>query len=155
MGFFDYVIVCSIRWSLNQVLRDSYIHSLQFRHIDPGLSKGAGRNLSEKLVMVRIRLLKHSKSTGCAHEVDASGGRIELDFVGAAHAVQRLNHFPRLSIHDDQLPRFILVSAFDPATNKQAMMDCVQTRSMRCRPSSDWPLGDDRAFLQINDLEVT
>ena len=47
------------------------------------------------------------------------------------------------------------MSAFDPAADKQAMMRGVQARGMRCRASSDGPLGDDSTFFQINDLQVT
>ncbi len=42
----------------------------------------------------------------------------------------------------------------DPATYKQAMMDWVQTRSVRHRTTSDRPLGNNRALLEINHGNV-
>src|SRR2546428_766160 len=99
MGFFEYMVVCPVGWSLNDVLRDSYVHPFQFRYVEPGLSDCPGRNFSEELVVVRVRLLEHRKSARCPYEVDASGCRVKLDFVGAAHAVQPLNHFSRHRIH--------------------------------------------------------
>src|SRR5260370_5813997 len=44
--------------------------------------------------------------------------------------------------------------SYRPATDKQAMMCCVQTRGMGHRASGDWPLGDHGAFLEINDHNV-
>src|ERR1700730_3264553 len=108
-------------WSLNDVLGDGYVEPLQLRHPEPGLSYYSSRNFSEKLEVVRVDLLKHSKSASCPYKVDASAWRVKLQFVGAVHAFQR-NHFSHLRIHDDHLPRFILVSALYPATKKQAVM---------------------------------
>src|ERR1700682_5826826 len=147
MGFFGYSVVCHMgwsitAWSLNDVHRDSYVHPLQFRHPEASFSYCPGRNFSEKLEVVWVDLLKHCKGASGPYEVDAPGCRVILDFVGAAHAVQHLHHFPRFRIHNHQLSRFVLVFAFYPAANKQAMMDWVQTRGMGQRPSSDWPLGD-------------
>src|ERR1700737_762426 len=82
MRFFGYIVACPIGWSLNDVLRDSYVHPLQLRHPEAGLTYCPSRNFSEKLVVVRVHLLKHSQSAGCPYEVDASGCRVELDFVG-------------------------------------------------------------------------
>src|SRR5947209_8447058 len=40
------------------------------------------------------------------------------------------------------------------AANKQTMMGCVQTCSVRHRPPSDRPLGNHSAFLEIDDGDV-
>src|SRR5205823_14776581 len=112
----------------------------------------ARRNSSEHLVMIRVDLLEHGESACCPYEIDASSGRVELDFVRAPHSVQRLNHLSCLGVHDHQFPRFVLVSAFDPASNKNAMMNWIQTRCMGRRTSGDWPLGSDGAFVEVDYL---
>src|SRR6266404_3871732 len=113
--------------------RDSRVEPLQFRHPKTGFRYRPGRNFSEKLEVVRVHLLEHGNRAGCPHEVDASGCRVILEVVGAAHAVQPLNHFSRLRIDDCQSARFMLVPApyvarvcRHPAANKQAMMVQIQ-----------------------------
>src|SRR5436309_3534675 len=121
MGFFDDMVVCSIRWSLNEVLRHRDVHSFQLRYVNPGLGERSGRNFSEKLVVVGVILLEHSERARCSDEVDASCCRVKLDLVSTPNAVERLNYFSCFGIHDDEFPRFILVSAFNTAADKQAM----------------------------------
>src|SRR5205085_5395394 len=79
MGFFDDMVVGSIRWSLNQVLRHRDVHSFQLRYVKRGLGERSGRNFSEKLIVVGVILLEHSKRARCSDEVDASCCRVKLD----------------------------------------------------------------------------
>src|SRR5467141_4257652 len=141
--------------------RDSRVEPLQFRHPKTGFRYRPGRNFSEKLEVVRVHLLKHSNRAGCPREVDASGCRVILEVVGAAHAVKRLNHFPRLGVHDSQLSRFMLVPASNvarmcrhSAADKQAMMGRIQTRGVGHWASGDGPLCDHGAFFEIDDRNV-
>src|SRR5882762_5599713 len=67
--------------------RDSRVEPLQFRHPKTGFRYRPGRNFSEKLEVVRVHLLEHGNRAGCPHEVDASGCRVILEVVGAAHAI--------------------------------------------------------------------
>jgi hypothetical protein len=81
-------------------------------------------------------------------------GNPDHDLIGAAHAVERLHHFPAIGIDDDQPPRLVPVSAFDAAADEQAMMGRIQTRRMGRRAASDGPLGHHGAFFKIDDLHV-
>src|SRR5216684_663767 len=143
--------------SKNIVPWDRGVEPLQFRHPESRLRNCSGRNFSEKLEVIRIYLLKNGDGASRPCKINAAGGRVILDVVCAAHAVEHLNYFPRLCIHDNQLARFMLVSAsniarmgFGPAADKQPMMGRVQTGGMGHRASSDWPLGDDSAFFEID-----
>src|SRR3989442_5292808 len=130
--FFEQVglyVLSPMACSKNEVLRNCRVEPLQFRHPEASLGYCPGRNLSEKLEVIRVHLLEYGDRAGCPYEIDAPGCRVVLEVIGAANTVQHLNHFSRFRIHDDQLPRFILVSAsdftgmwFHPATHKQAMM---------------------------------
>src|SRR5713101_7162956 len=143
------------------MLRDSRIEALQFRDPKPSLRDRPSRDFSEKLEVVRVQLLKHCNRASCPYKVNASGCRVILEIVGAAHAVQPLNHFSRLRIDDGQPPGFMLMSAsnvagvcYQSAANKQAMMGRVQACGVRHRASGDWPLGDHGAFFEIDDRNV-
>src|SRR2546427_10917383 len=152
MSLFDDVVVWPVRYRLHEVLWNRDVHSLQFGFVKSGLRERAGGDFSQKLVVIRIQLFEDGQSSGRPNEVDASGCWVKLDFVGTANAVQRLNDFSGFRIHNDQLPRFVLVATFDAATYKQPMMYRVQTRRMRRRTSGDGPLGDDGTLVQIDDL---
>src|SRR5712671_3157284 len=141
----------------NVVPWDCRVEPLQFRHPESRLRNCSGRNFSEKLEVIRIYLFKNGDRASCSCEVNAAGGWVVLDVVCAAHAVEHQYNFPRVCIHDNQLARFMLVSAsniarmgFGAAANKQAMMGCVETRGMGHRPSGDWPLSDHGAFFEID-----
>src|SRR5712691_12882454 len=143
------------------MLRDSRIEALQFRDPKPGLRDRPSRDFSEYLIVIRVIFLEYSNRAGCPNEINASSRRVILEIVGAAHAVQPLNHFSRLRIDDGQPPGFMLMSAsnvagvcYQSAANKQAMMGRVQARGMRHRASGDWPLGDHGAFFEIDDRNV-
>ena len=159
IGFY---VFCPMGHGEDEVLGNSRVEPLPFRHPKPGFRHRTGRNFSEKLKMVRVQLLKYGHRASRPGEVDALGWRVKVDgVVGATHAVERLHNLSRLRIHYYQLSRFILMSTsnfasvwFDPAAHEQAMMDRVQTRGMRNGTASDWPLGDDSAFLQIDDRDV-
>src|SRR3977135_2201729 len=151
----------SVAFSHNVIARDSRVEPLQFRNPKTGFRYRPGRNFSEKLEVVRVHLFKHGNRARCPHEVNASGCRVILQVVRAAHAVQPLNHFSRLCIDDSQSARFMLVPApyvarvcYQSTTNKQAMMGRAQARGMRYLPSADWPLGDHGAFFEIDDCNV-
>src|ERR1700730_5289446 len=154
-------VLCSMAGSEDVMPRNSRVEPIQFRHPETCLRYCPGWNFSEKLEVIRVHLLKNSNSASRPCKIDAPGSCVILDVVCAAHAVQHLNHFPRLRIHDNQLPRFMLVPAsniasvgYRPATDKQAMMDCVQTRGMGYWTSGNWPLGDHGAFFEINDRHM-
>src|ERR1700730_32103 len=145
----------------NIMSRDSRVEPLQFRNPESRLSNCTGRNLYEKLEVIRIQLFKNCDRAGRTYKVNAASRRIKLDVVCAAHAVEHLHHFPGICIHDNQLSWFMLVPAsniagmgFGPAADKQAMMGCVQTCGVGHRAAGDWPLGDDSAFFEIYDRNV-
>src|SRR5258706_8341787 len=154
--------MCPMTRSENVVPRDSRVEPLQFRDPEPCLRDCPGRNFSKELEVIRVHLLKNSNSASCPDEVNAPGGRVILEVVCAAHAVQQLHHFSGLCVDDNQLPRFTLVPpsniagvSYSPATDKQAMMGRVQPPGLRNRASGDWPLGDARAFFEIDDGNMT
>src|ERR1700730_9457897 len=146
----------------NVVLRDSRVEPLQFRDPQPGLRYCPGGNFSEKLKVVRVHLLKHSHRASRPNEVNAPAWRVILEIVGAANAVQPLNHLPAVRIDDSQPTRFMLVPSsyvarvcYQPTANKKAVMGRVQASGMRYRAPCDWPLGDHGAFFEIDDCNVT
>src|ERR1700737_451449 len=150
-------VLCPMARSENVMPRDSRVEPLQFRGPEPWLRYCPGRNFSKKLEVIRVHLLKNSNSASGPDEVNAPGSRVVLEVVCAPHAVQHLHHFPRLRVDDNQLPRFTLVPpsniagvSYRSATDKQAMMCRVETSGMRHRASGDWPLGDHRAFFEID-----
>src|SRR6267143_3474464 len=141
--------------------RDSRVEPLQFRHPKTGFRYRPGRNFSEKLEVVLVDLFEHGNRASCPHEVNASGCRVILEVVRAAHAVQPLNHFSRLRIDDCQSARFMLVPApyvarvcYQSTTNKQAMMGRIQTRGVGHWASGDGPLGNHGAFFEIDDCNM-
>src|SRR5262249_5442193 len=131
MSLFSDVVIWAVGYRLHEVLRNGDVHPLEFRHVKGGLGQRSRWNFSEELVVVGIQLFENGESSRCSDKVDAARSRIKLDFVGAADAIQRLNYFSRFRVHDDQLARFILMSAFDAATDEQPMMNHVQSGSMR------------------------
>src|SRR5258706_8794919 len=141
--------------SENEVLGHSRVESLPFRNPQATFGHCSRRNLCNKPEVERVNLLKYADRTRCPWAVDASSRFVIVNgVIGAAQIVERLHHFPRFRIHHYQLPRYVLVSTskfpsvrVDPATYKQAMMDWVQTRSMRHRTTSNRPLGNNRALL--------
>src|SRR5580704_14409424 len=142
----------------NIVPRNSRVEPFQFRHPEPGLGYGAGRNFSERLEVIRVDLLENSDGACRPHEVNPSGRRVIVEVVCTADGIQNLDHFPSLRIHDNELARFTLVPAADitgvghsPATYKQAVMGCVEAGGMGHRPSDDGPLRYHCALFEIDD----
>src|SRR5438309_2312871 len=127
MSLFKDVVVWAVRYRLYEVLGNRDIHPLEFGYVKARLRERAGRDFSQKLVVIGIQLFEDGESPGCSDKVNASCCRVKLDLVGTADAVQRLNDFSGLGIHDDQFPGLILVPAFDAATDKQPMMGGIQT----------------------------
>src|SRR5205085_10445662 len=69
--FLSNIILRSVRRRLHDMLRDSYVHALEFRYPKPRLGYRASRNFSQKLVVIRIHLLENRQSAGGPHKIDA------------------------------------------------------------------------------------
>src|ERR1700732_2973106 len=150
--FFGNVVAWAIGRCLNQVFWYSRVVPLQLGNPESRLRYCPSGDFPKKLVVVGIYLPEYSDRACGPREVDTLGRCIIEDFIGTTDAIQYLNDFSIIRVHDNEFAGFALVSTLQSAAKKQAMMSRVQPSNVRLGTSGNWPLRNDLTLLSVYDL---